>query len=127
MKSVLYDAGALIAAERNNARFTSLHRAWLRAGLTPFVPPAVLAQVWRTPRQVQLSRVVAGCRPVSMDFAQARAVGQLLALAGTDDVVDASVVIAAQRLEPVAVVTSDRGDLQRLAKVIHLRLPIVDI
>lgn len=127
MRSVLYDAGALIAAERNDLRFAALHRGWLRAGLTPFVPPAVLAHVWRTPRQVQLARLIAGCRPVPMDFAQARAIGQLLAYAGTEDVVDASVVVAAQQLKPVAVVTSDRGDVQRLAVAIGLKLPIIDV
>ena len=127
MRSVLYDAGALIAAERNNVRFTALHRGWLRAGLTPFVPPAVLAQVWRSPRQAQLSRLIAGCQPCAMDFDQARAVGQLLATAQTHDVVDASVVVAARQLRPVAVVTSDRSDLQHLAQAIGLSLPIVDI
>lgn len=127
MRSVLYDAGALVAAERNNVRFAALHRGWLRAGLIPFVPPAVLAQVWRSSRQVQLSRVITGCRPHVMDFDQARAVGQLLAAAGTLDVVDAAVVIAAGQLRPAAVVTSDRADLEHLAQTLGLSLPIVDI
>ncbi len=127
MRSVLYDAGALIAAERNNVRFAGLHRGWLRAGVTPFVPPAVLAQVWRSPRQAQLARLVAGCRAYPMGFEDARAVGVLLAQAGTSDVVDAAVVVAAGQLGPLAVVTSDRGDLEHLARAAGLSLPILDI
>ena len=127
MRTVLYDAGALIAAERNDVRFAGLHRGWLRAGIIPFVPPAVLAQVWRGPRQVQLSRVIAGCRAHTMDFEQARAIGQLIAAAGTHDVVDAAVVVAARELRPVAVVTSDRGDLEHLAQAVGIALPIIDI
>lgn len=127
MRCVLYDAGALAAAERNDVRFVSLHRGWLRAGLTPFVPPAVLAQVWRSGRQAQLSRLMAGCRPHVMGFEEARAVGVLLAASGTTDVVDAAVVVAAERLCPVAVVTSDRGDLKRLARAAGVALPIIDV
>jgi hypothetical protein len=62
-----------------------------------------------------------------MGFDEAREVGVLLAAAGTADVVDAAVVVAAQHLRPVAVVTSDRGDLEHLARAIGIHLPIVDI
>lgn len=117
----------MIAAERNDVKFTGLYRGWLRAGLTPFVSPVVVAQVWRSPRQAQLSRLITGCRSHVLDFDQARAVGQLLAAARTHDVVDAAVVIAARHLRPIAVVTSGRADLEHLAQAIGLLLPIIDI
>lgn len=91
------------------------------------MPPAVLAQVWRSARQVQLARLVTGCRPHPITFEQARAVGELLAATGTTDVVDAAVVVAARQLRPVAVVTSDRRDLERLGRAAGLALPIIDI
>jgi hypothetical protein len=125
---VVYDSGALIAGERNDARFAALHRRWLGAGLTPVIPPVVVAQVWRSgARQAQLSRLIAGCRPHPFGFDQARQVGELLAATGTRDIVDAAVVVAARELRPVAVVTSDRADLLRLAAVWAIALPIVDL
>jgi rRNA-processing protein FCF1 len=125
---VVYDSGALIAAERNDKRFAALHRRWLGAGVTPVVPPVVLAQVWRDGRrQAQLSRLIAGCRPLPLDFERARMVGELMTVSGTRDIVDAAVVVAARELRPVAVVTSDRGDIAQLASALGISLPIVDV
>jgi hypothetical protein len=125
---VVYDAGALIAAERNNARFSALHRRWLHAGIVPVVPPVVFAQVWRkSGRQAQLARLMAGCQTHPMGFDQARRVGELLAESSTRDLVDATVVITSCDLHPVAVVTSDRRDIEHLASTLGISLPIVDI
>jgi hypothetical protein len=124
---VLYDAGALIAADRGNTRFLALHRAWLRGGVTPYVPPAVVAQVWRSSRQVDLARLLIGCRACTLDFDPARRVGELLAIAGTSDVVDAEVIAAAELLHPLAVVTSDRADLAHLADAARLEVKLVEV
>lgn len=78
------------------------------------VPGAVVAQVWRNPaRQVQLVRVLATeeVRVAPLDGVEARAVGQLCGVSGTADVVDASVVLLARRVDGVAV-TSDSDDLR---------------
>ena len=104
-----------------------MHRGWLRSGLSIYIPTAVLAQAWRSPRQAQLAQFVSSCHDWPFDPGQARQVGELLAAAGTSDVVDGSVVVAALRLRPAAVVTRDRSDLTRLAKVARIALPIVDI
>jgi len=125
--SVLYDTGALIAADRGDSRVLRMHRGWLRSGLSIFIPTAVLAQAWRSPRQAQLAQLVSSCHDWPFDPSQARQVGELLAAAGTSDVVDGSVVVAALRLRPAAVVTGDRSDLTRLAKVARIALPIVDV
>jgi hypothetical protein len=125
--SVLYDAGALIAADRGDARVLGMHRGWLRSGLSIYIPTAVLAQAWRSSRQARLAHLLSSCHDWPFDPSQARQVGELLAAAGTSDVIDGSVVIAAVRLRPAAVVTADRGDLSRLAKVARIALPIVDV
>lgn len=127
MKAVILDAGALIAADRNDVRFRKLQQRWVGGHYAIYVPPAVLAQVWRSDRQVRLSRLIARCKPSLMRFEEARAVGRVLAAAGRADVVDAAVVLAAAELRPIAVVTSDRGDLEHLAKAIGVSLPIIDI
>lgn len=127
MISVLYDAGALIAADRGDIRLQGLHRKWVTAGYPVYVPTSVLAQVWRSPRQVRLAQLLATCRDWPLDPTQAREVGELLAASGTSDVVDGAVVIAAKRLRPAAVVTADRGDLTRLGRAARVALPIVDV
>jgi len=81
------------------------------------IPAAVLAQVWRGrgPRQARLLMLL-GARIVSVQEltpTRAQVAGELCGRAGTADVVDASVVIAAWGNGSV-VVTSDPDDLRRL-------------
>ena len=111
---IIYDAGALVAAERNVRSLWALHDASLRRELPPIVPAGVLAQVWRGGPQANLSRLLAGCRVSSLDESLARAAGTLCGQAGTSDVVDASVAVLAHAMR-AAVVTDDVGDLNALA------------
>lgn len=111
---IVYDAGALVAAERSTRSIWALHDAALRRDVTPLVPAGVLAQVWRGGPQPQLSRLLSGCRVASLDESLARAAGTLCGQAGTSDVVDASVVVLAQAMR-AAIVTGDAGDLAALA------------
>ena len=67
MTSVVYDAGPLIAAERNDRRFWAEHRVRLELGIVPCVPSPVVAQVSRSRTQVQLRRLLRGCEVVSLD------------------------------------------------------------
>ena len=46
MNAIVYDAGALIAAEKNNRVFVAQHETLLAARVRPLVPAGVLAQVW---------------------------------------------------------------------------------
>jgi len=112
---IIYDAGALVAAERNVRSLWALHDATLRRDLTPVVPAGVLAQVWRGGPQANLSRLLSGCRVSSLDEPLARVAGNLCGQAGTSDVVDASVVVLAH-LMGASVVTGDAGDLNALAR-----------
>ena len=111
---IVYDAGVLIAADRGEPAVRARHAALLDRGVVPRVPAAVLAQAWRGGPQPGLSRLLRGCEIVPLDEAAARRAGALCAGAGTGDVVDASVVVAATG---GVAVTTDPDDLRRLAEV----------
>jgi predicted nucleic acid-binding protein len=123
MSGVVYDAGALVAAERNDRRLWADHRVRLEAGGVPVVPAPVVAQVSRSLRQVQLRRLLQGCEVLALDEAMAHAVGRLLGKSGTADIVDAMVVTVAIA-EQAEIVTGDRDDISRLAAAARARLII---
>lgn len=124
MAGLTYDAGALIAAERGDRKLWTLHRRALERETPPTVPAAVLAQVWRGGPQANLSRLLRGCVVDDLDEAFARMCGVALAVSSTADVIDATVVVGAARRGD-AVVTSDLGDLERLAAGIGADLVFV--
>jgi hypothetical protein len=117
MSSAVLDAGALIAIERGTERAQWLVRAAVARDERRFVvPTGVVAQVWRGgPRQARLAQFLRlpAVEQVGLSAAEARAVGRLLADSGTDDIVDAWVVLCA-RLRFGRIVTSDPDDLRRL-------------
>jgi predicted nucleic acid-binding protein len=123
MSDVVYDAGALVAAGRNDRRFWLGHRIRLEAGVVPIVPAPVIAQVSRSPRQAELRRLLLGCQVLALDESTAHAVGQLLGRSGTADIVAATVVVVAMA-QQAEVVTADRGDISRLAASAGTRLVI---
>ena len=114
MSGYLYDTGALIAAERGERLMWAVHRRILDQGIRPTVPSTVLAQTWRSGPQPQLSRLLAGCEVRTFTEDQARRAGRILGRTGGTDIVDASVVVIAQRLGQ-AVLTSDPNDLEPIA------------
>ena len=116
--TVVYDSGLLIAADRNDRNVWADHRTRLETGVVPTTTAPVVAQVIRSPRQVQLRRLLRGCEVVGFNPDQAVQVGSLLGSAQTSDVVDAHVVLTAAKTESL-VITSDLEDLQRLSS----RLP----
>lgn len=126
MSDVVYDAGALVAADRNERQFWLGHRIRLEAGVVPIVPAPVVAQVSRSPRQTQLRRLLRGCEVLPLDEPIAHAVGQLLGRSGTADVVDATVVTVAIA-EQAEIVTGDRDDISRLANAAGARLVITQV
>lgn len=109
----VYDAGALIAAERDNKRMWALHRNLLAIDLEPIVPATVVAQV-RRGRQVLLDRLLNGCRILPLDEAAALAVSDLLTVAGRNDLVDAHVVACCID-HGATCVTSDWKDIEHLS------------
>ena len=119
MAGITYDAGALIAAERGDRRVWALHRRAIERGIVPTVPAGVLGQGWRGGPQAQMSRLLAGCRIEHLDEARARSAGAACGVAGTSDVVDASVVVGAGARGDL-IVTSDSGDLGRLRDALRI-------
>lgn len=86
------------------------------------VPATAFAQAIRNPaRQARLSRFVrqASTDLAALDGPDATAVGLLLARTEAADIVDAHVVVCAQRAGH-AIVTSDAGDLRRMAPGLQL-------
>ena len=121
---VTYDAGALVAADRNDRRMWALHAGFLAEEVTPVVPAPVLAQVWRgSARQASLVRFLAMCETEALDEDLARHVGVLAAASGHGDVVDLALVEGAIRRDD-AVVTSDAGDIRRIADSVGVRMLI---
>jgi predicted nucleic acid-binding protein len=112
--SVVYDAGVLVAAERNDRQVWADHRARLEMGIVPVTTAPVVAQVSRSARQVQLRRFLRGCHVEAFDAERAHKVGALLGQAGVSDVVDAHVVFTAASSSST-IWTSDSQDLRRLA------------
>lgn len=112
--SVVYDAGLLVAADRNDRKVWADHRARLELGVVPTTTAPVVAQVSRSPRQVQLRRLLRGCDIVAFSSEEPHDVGALLAKAAASDVVDAHVVLVAARTMSI-VLTSDDDDLKQLS------------
>lgn len=121
MPAIVYDTGALLAAERRDPDFLALHDEATAARIRLIVPVVVLAQAWRGGPQHQISRVLNGCDILPDDAGIGRAAGVACAASGTSDVVDAIVIATAVRHQ-AAVVTSDPGDLTRLADAIGVRI-----
>jgi hypothetical protein len=94
------------------------------------VPAGAIAQAWRNgQRQALLSRALHHCHEVPLDGALARASGLLCGQSQTSDIVDASVAIVAagrSRNTNVAIVTSDRSDLQHLIEVFGISARIIE-
>jgi len=105
VSGLTFDAGGLIALDRNDRRVLVLLARAAEVGARVTIPATALAQAMRHPaRQARLARLV---RP------DATSVGVLLAASRTTDVVDAHVVICARRSRQ-AIVTSDPTDIHRL-------------
>jgi hypothetical protein len=124
VSSVVYDAGALIAAASGVERMWALHQRALARGIQPVVPATVLAEVWRGGNgQHRLGQFIQSCEVEPFSERSARTSGTLLA-AAAHGVVDASVVeCALRRASPC--VTGNRSHLTELAGT-H-RLNLIDI
>ncbi|WP_106397571.1 PIN domain-containing protein [Actinocorallia populi] len=126
MRTIVYDTGALLAAERRNPDLLALHERLTSARIRPLVPVVVLAQAWRGGPQHQISRLLKGCEIVPDGQRIGRAAGVACGAAGTSDVVDAIVVATAVQ-NNAAVVTSDPGDLTHLADSLGVKISLFTV
>jgi predicted nucleic acid-binding protein len=126
MSPVVYDAGVLVEADRNVRAVWADHRIRLEAGIIPVVPAPVIAQVSRSPAQVQFRRLLRGCEIIPLTEQQAHAAGELMGRAATRDVVDAVVACTAADLR-ADIVTGDRADVRRLLQAAVAPGQIIDV
>jgi predicted nucleic acid-binding protein len=122
VNGITLDAGGLIALDRNDRRVLVLLARAAEIGMRITIPATALAQAIRNPaRQARLSRLIRQPNTdlMALDGPDATAVGLLLARTATADIADAHVVVCARR-EGQAVVTSDAGDLRRIAPELNL-------
>jgi predicted nucleic acid-binding protein len=122
VSGITFDAGGLIAVDRNDRRILALLARAKERGMRITIPATALAQVMRNPaRQARLSRLIrqVGTDLMALDGPDATAVGLVLARTGTADIVDAHVVICARRAGQ-AIATSDPADLRRISSGLKL-------
>lgn len=112
MKAVL-DAGALVAIDRRDRMIGAQLRVLQQQGTPIRVSAAVVGQAWRDGRrQANLARLLAGVGTVELD--DGKRIGEVLAVAGTSDVVDAHVALMADHGD--VILTSDPKDIRRLMR-----------
>ena len=113
---LVFDAGGLIAIERNRRDVVVLVKHYRAAQEELVVPAGALAQAWRDgATQTRLASFLNRRDVIVTPLTEplARATGELCRRRGTTDVVDASVVLVA-RQHRASVLTSDPDDIARL-------------
>jgi hypothetical protein len=127
MNRMVLDAGAFIALDRNDramwARLAIAHR-----DRTPLVTHGgVIGEAWRNGRrQARLARALRAVDVKPLDLELGRRAGELMASSGTEDVIDAALVILCQPGDRVY--TSDPDDLLLLASAgSHQEIEIVPV
>ena len=129
--SIVLDAGALIALDRNDRQVWAMLRVVADAGGMVHVPAGVIGQAWRDgARQALLSKALRHCDEVALDGRTARTAGLLCGRSGTADVIDATVALTAAaiaRMGDAVLLTSDPDDLTRLLSALDadVRIDIV--
>ena len=122
--TLILDSGALIALERGDrAMWRRLKAAQIEASV-PVSHGGIVGQVWRAagPRQALLAKALDGIEIRPLDGWLGRAAGELLARAGTSDVIDAALVLLASDGDDIA--TADPDDIEPLAAILgrHVEL-----
>lgn len=110
---VVLDAGALVAVDRRDRAIGAQLRILQQQGTPIRVSSAVVGQVWRDGRrQANLARVLAGVGIEPLGKDDGKRIGELLALAGSADVIDAHVAFMIAPAD--LVLTSDPDDIREL-------------
>ena len=113
--TLVLDAGALIAVDRNERPMWTRLKALAQAGRVPVTHGGVVAQVWRGgPRQARLASALAGIDVRALDEDLGRSAGELLAATGMSDVIDAALALLA--VDGDEIVTFDRNDMEALVE-----------
>jgi hypothetical protein len=118
--TLVFDAGALLALEKNDKAIWERWKAATRSGFPPVTHGGVVGQVWRGGgrRQTLLAMALDGMEVRPLDDELGRRAGVLLKRAGRSDVIDAAVVLLAEDGDEI--VTSDPSDLTVLTEHANL-------
>lgn len=118
--TLVLDAGALLALEKNDKEMWRRWKSARLAGFPPVTHGGVVGQVWRGggPRQALLSMALDGIEVYPLDDELGRRAGVLLKRAGGSDVIDAALVLLAEDGDEI--ITSDRNDLAVLTEHANL-------
>jgi hypothetical protein len=112
LRTIVLDSGAFLALERRDGALFAFLRAARLERAPIIVPASVVAEIWRNPPRHQSTTLIAAAQQiVVLDDRQARAVGALLGVSGTTQIVDAHVCTIAVNLVPSLIVTSDPNDI----------------
>jgi hypothetical protein len=125
--SLVLDAGALIALEKNDrAMWRRLKGAVLNKSV-PVSHGGIVGQAWRGggPRQALLARALEGIEIRPLDENLGRAAGDLLARSGSADVIDAALVLLADDGDDI--VTSDPEDIEPLAAQLGRHVELIRV
>lgn len=114
--TLVFDAGALLAMEKNDRAMWRRWRSARLAGVPPVTHGGVVGQVWRGggPRQARLAAALDGIEVHPLDDELGRRAGVLLKRSGTSDVIDAALVLLAGDGDEI--ITSDPRDLTVLTE-----------
>lgn len=125
MSALILDAGALLAVDRGDRSMIARLRASQVHGLELRTNAMVVAQAWRDRhgRQANLARLLQAVDVRAVTERDGREAGVLQAAAGTADAIDATVVLLSAPGDRI--LTSDPGDLTRLAAAAENRAIIV--
>lgn len=127
MRGTTFDAGMLVALDRNEREAWVVLRRSIDRGQVPTVPTVVTAQAWRDGRrQARLAQALGHCRPEPLSDELARRAGELCGRARTSDIVDAVVVESAARRQD-DLYSGDADDLEHLANYVSAPVTIVPI
>jgi hypothetical protein len=95
---LVYDTGALIAADRSDRRMWAIHQRALTRGVRPLIPAGCLVGVWQRGRRVNMKRLFAGCAVEPLSNDAAKRAGELRAqVQGGASAIDATVAELAVR------------------------------
>lgn len=125
MSALVLDAGAFVAAERDDRTLIARLRVAQQHGVELRSTAIVVAQVWRDTqgRQARLARLLRGVDVRPVDDEAGRAAGVLLGRAGTTDPIDATLVLATNPGDRI--VTSDPDDISHLVSALGRSVAII--
>lgn len=124
---LILDSGALIALERNDRAMWARFKLELLGKGLPLSHGGVVGQAWRGrgSRHALLAKALDSVEIRPLDETLGRAAGELLALAGRSDVVDAALVLLARDGDQIA--TSDPDDIEPLALVARRHVELIQV